>query len=169
MTNEYDDVSIRPAAVSDAHSIARVNIASWRHAYTGLVPDEYLSSLDVELRTSWFAAYLADDHPSETWVAIADDRMLGFVTVGPSRDEDAEPSDREIYAIYLDPEAWGRGVARDLMRTVVDDGSTITLWTIADNERAQHFYRRHGFQPDGVEKSEEIGGRYMTQLRFRRN
>ncbi|ROS73562.1 GNAT family N-acetyltransferase [Cellulomonas sp. PhB143] len=172
MDDEYAEVSIRRAGSQDARAIAAVNVASWRVAYAGIVADEFLASLDVEQRTEIFAEFLGDRHPSSTWVAVGDGRTLGFVTVGPSRDEDAEPGDREIYAIYLDPEAWGRGVARDLMRTVVGsgtDGSAVTLWAIADNERAQHFYRRHGFAADGVEKREEIGGRDLTQRRFRRD
>ncbi|SDS35925.1 GNAT family N-acetyltransferase [Paraoerskovia marina] len=170
--NDISEVKIRRAQPDDAAEIATVNVTSWRYAYAGIVADDYLASLDVDHRTEFFARYLGEDHPSRTWVALADGRTLGFVVVGPGRDEDAEPRDQEIYAIYLDPEAWGRGVARDLMRTVlsdVDADATVTLWTIADNDRAQHFYRRHGFAPDGVEKREEIGGKDLTQLRFRRN
>lgn len=170
--NDISEVQIRRATTSDAAAIATVNVTSWRYAYAGIVADDYLTSLDIEHRTHFFARYLGEDHPSRTWVASADGRTLGFVVIGPGRDEDAESRDQEIYAIYLDPEAWGRGVARDLMRTVLDSvetGSPVTLWTIADNDRAQHFYRRHGFVPDGVEKREDIGGQDLTQLRFRHN
>lgn len=169
--NDISEVQIRRAAPGDASSIATVNVTSWRAAYAGIVADDYLASLDVGHRTEFFARYLGEEHPSRTWVASADGRTLGFVVLGPCRDEDAEARDQEIYAIYLDPEAWGRGVARDLMRTVLDavgDDTVVTLWTIADNERAQHFYRRHGFSPDGVEKREDIGGNDLTQMRFRR-
>ena len=96
---------------------------------------------------------------------------VGFTSVGPSRDEDCEPGDLEIYAIYLHPRAWGSGVARDLMRTVLDGlepGIDVSLWILAENDRAQHFYRRHGFQHDGTERIDDIGGRPLTQLRFRR-
>ena len=97
--------------------------------------------------------------------------IVGFSYLGPSRDEDAERTTMEIYAIYLDPHAWGRGVARELMRTTlaaVPDGAAVTLWALDANERARHFYRRNGFVPDGVEKMEEFGGEYLKEVRYRR-
>ncbi|MEV0950819.1 N-acetyltransferase [Promicromonospora sp. NPDC050249] len=165
-----EDVTIRPATTADAEAIARVDIASWRGAYSEILSDSYLSSLDVSERAGrWNAAVAARD----VTVLVAEDESgtVGFTSVGPSRDEDAEPGDREIYAIYLHPRAWGTGVARDLMRTVLDGltpGTVVTLWILEGNERAQHFYRRHGFQHDGTERIDDIGGQPVTQLRFRK-
>lgn len=165
-----EDVTIRPATTTDAEAIARVDIASWRGAYSEMLSGSYLASLDVSDRTGrWTAAVSARD----TTVLVAEDQSgtVGFTSIGPCRDEDAEPGDREIYAIYLHPRAWGTGVARDLMRTVLDGqptGSVVTLWILEGNERAQHFYRRHGFQHDGTERIDEIGGQPLKQLRFRK-
>jgi RimJ/RimL family protein N-acetyltransferase len=50
----------------------------------------------------------------------------------------------------------------------VPDGASVTLWILEENQRAQHFYRRHGFAPDGTERIDEIGGKPMTQVRYRR-
>jgi len=97
--------------------------------------------------------------------------VIGFATLGPGRDDDVRLGDREIYSIYLDPEQWGQGVARDLMRTLLAEAgepATIRLWVLADAERARHFYRRHGFAPDGVEKYEDVGGAELLQVRYRR-
>jgi ribosomal protein S18 acetylase RimI-like enzyme len=167
---EPESVTIRRATVNDATAVAAVHVASWRGAYAGIVPDSYLASLDETDRADAWRVNLADDRAA-TWVAISGGRTLGFATLGPARDEDAEPADLELYAIYLDPEAWGLGVARDLIRTVLDTvphGVAVSLWVIADNERAQHFYRRHGFQPDGVDRREDIGGADITERRYRR-
>lgn len=167
---EPDTVTIRRATADDADAIATVHIASWRGAYAGIVPDAYLASLDVERRAEVWRTSLAEG-AAHTWIAASQGRTLGFATLGPARDEDAEQGDLELYAIYLDPEAWGRGVARDLMRTVLTEvkpGVPVSLWVIADNDRARHFYRRHGFQTDGVERREDIGGADITEVRFRR-
>ena len=40
---------------------------------------------------------------------------------------------------------------------------------LAANERARHFYRRHGFQPDGVERYEDVGGDDLLEMRYRRS
>lgn len=168
----HDEVDIRAAQVSDAAAIADVHVRSWREAYTGIVPDDYLAGLDPERRTPVWAENLRtgpDDHVL-TWVAEADSRIVGFATLGPGRDEDVRRGDREIYSIYLEPEQWGRGVARELMRTVIAAAGTsrILLWVLADNARAQHFYRRHGFEPDGVEKLAPVGGAELLEVRYRR-
>ena len=164
-----EDVTIRPATTADAEAIARVDIASWRGAYSEILPDSYLAALEVADRAGhWSAALTAQGN-----LLVAEDGAgtVGFTSVGPCRDEDAEPGDLEIYAIYLHPRAWGSGVARDLMRTALDDlapGTVVSLWIFASNERAKHFYRRHGFQHDGTERIDDFGGQPLKQLRFRK-
>jgi ribosomal protein S18 acetylase RimI-like enzyme len=167
------DVAIRGAGASDAAQIARVHIRSWREAYAGIVPAEYLEALDEADRASRWEQDLRNGPRDNvrTWIAEAGSKTLGFATLGPSRDEDADRGDVEIYSMYLDPGMWGRGVARELMRTVLADvpaGTPITLWVIADNDRARHFYRRHGFTPDGSERLDEIGGEELLEVRYRR-
>jgi ribosomal protein S18 acetylase RimI-like enzyme len=174
MVEQLDEVTIRIATEGDAAGIARVHVRSWQEAYAGIVPDAYLASLDADERTAQWRRYLREGPGEEihTWVALSGDRVVGFVTVGPSRDEDARRGDREIFSIYLDPGTWGHGVARDLMRTVIGDigdKTTVTLWVLADNERARHFYRRHGFQADGIDRYDDIGGASLLEVRYRRN
>ncbi|GHG50269.1 N-acetyltransferase [Flavimobilis marinus] len=167
---DLEDVTIRTATVADAADIAQVHVASWREAYAGIVPADYLAALDAEERRALWERALARGEIT-TWLAVVDSRTVGFATLGPRRDEDAEPGDLEIYAMYLDPEAWGRGVARDLMRhslAEVPDGASLSLWVLGDNDRAQRFYRRHGFAPDGVERMEEYGDTYLVEVRYLR-
>ena len=173
MVEQLDEVTIRVATEGDASGIARVHVRSWQEAYAGIVPEAYLAAMDVAQRTTEWASYLREG-PSDqvlTWVATSGVQVIGFVTVGPSRDEDAGRGDREIYSIYLDPGTWGLGVARDLMRTVISavgDKTPISLWVLAENERARHFYRRHGFQADGVERYDDVGGESLLEVRYRR-
>ena len=173
MVDELLDLNIRPATAEDARAIAEVHIASWRHAYAGVVDKDFLAELDVERRTDEWASRLAEaSHRTRILVAEQEGTVVGFAMLGPSRDEDAELGGLEIHAIYLQPEAWGRGVARELMRTVLSDTPTetpLTLWVLAANERARHFYRRHGFVPDGVERLEPIGAENHLEVRYRRH
>jgi ribosomal protein S18 acetylase RimI-like enzyme len=170
---QSDEVTIRPATSADAAGIAGVHVRSWQEAYAGIVPADHLESLDAVERTARWADLL-ERGPADhvvTWVAVAGADIIGFASVGPARDEDARPAEREIYSIYLDPGTWGRGVARELMRTLLaesGDRNPLSLWVLADNERAQHFYRRHGFTPDGIERYEEVGGAELLQVRYRR-
>lgn len=172
MVDDVAEILIRPASEADAEQIAAVHIASWREAYTDVVPQEYLDGLDVASRTErWREHFAGLDHATSVWVAQEAEEVLGFASLGPSRDEDADRTTMEIYSIYLEPSAWGRGVARELMRTVVaalPSGAAVTLWVLAANERAQRFYRRAGFVADGVERMEEIGGQPFREVRYRR-
>lgn len=173
MATQLGDVKVRPARTEDAPQIARIHIASWREAYAGIVPDDVLANLDLARREEEWHTWLenAVRNGTHTWVAEAEPGMLGFATLGPSRDEDADRHTWEIYAIYLLPDAWGRGVARDLMRTILAEPAAqdpITLWVLAEAERARHFYRRHGFQPDGTERLEDFGGARLLEVRYRR-
>ena len=174
MPTQLSDVTIRTAGVDDAPQIARVHIASWQEAYAGVVPDDVLANLDVVRREEEWHGWL-ENGPRDgvrTWLASSEEAgVVGFATLGPSRDEDAERRTSEIYAIYLVPDAWGHGVARDLMRTMLAEPEAedpITLWVLADNPRARHFYRRHGFDSDGTERLEDFGGARLLEVRYRR-
>ncbi len=172
MVEDVAEIAIRTASVADAERIAAVHIASWREAYADVVPQEYLDSLDHAARTEqWRETFTYLDRGTSVWVAEEEREVLGFASLGPSRDEDADRTTMEIYTIYLEPSAWGRGVARELMRTVLaalPPGAAVTLWVLAANERAQVFYRRNGFTADGVERMEEIGGQHFREVRYRR-
>ena len=173
MATQLGDVKIRPARTEDAPQIACVHIASWQEAYAEIVPGDVLANLDVARREQEWHDHLtnASRNGTHTWLAEGDPGAVGFATLGPSRDEDADRRVHEIYAMYLASDAWGRGVARDLMRTILAEPAAadpITLWVLADNDRARHFYRRHGFQPDGTERLENFGGARLLEVRYRR-
>ena len=168
MVEDDAELEIRPAAVTDAEDIAAVHLASLREAYKGVIAADHLASFDLVGRTESWRETLTGGR-GRTWVAVLEDQVRGFVTLGPSRDEDATPATLEIYAIYLEPAAWGFGIARELLRTVtaeVPPGTPVTLWVLAANERARHFYRRHGFAVDGVERIDEIGGVPYREVRY---
>ena len=173
MVEDVAEVKIRPATPEDAESIAQVHIASWREAYAGIVSSEVLAGLDVEQRTEQWRRVIDDAARGEKHVWVAEDdedgHITGFASLGPSRDEDADRPPLEIYTIYLEPHAWGHGVARKLMRTLLEavpEGSSVTLWVLAANERAQHFYRRNGFVADGIERLEGCGDEQLREVRW---
>jgi Acetyltransferase (GNAT) family len=112
-----EPVHVRPARAEDAAQIAVVHVRSWQGAYRGLVPQEYLDSLDPAQRVStWKRALEQPDSPrSRTMVIDSDDAVVGFVNFGPTRDEDENPEQvGEIRAIYLLPDTWGKGFDENL-------------------------------------------------------
>jgi GNAT superfamily N-acetyltransferase len=78
----------------------------------------------------------------------------------------------EIYAFYVHPDAWGTGVADDLMAAALDaldaDGwESALLWLLAENPRARRFYERHGWSFDGEEQILPLPGE-PREIRLRR-
>jgi GNAT superfamily N-acetyltransferase len=146
---------IRLARPGDARAIAEVHVASWRHAYRGLLPDDYLDRLSVDEREKARREHLED--PSSEWgTLVVEDagRVVGFSTYGPSRDEDATPATGEVPAIYLDPDVIGTGVGRELLaETIVAlraAGFTrASLWVLEGNVRARRFFEKAGWVWDG--------------------
>lgn len=166
---------IRPATVEDAHGIATVHVQSWQHAYQGEIPAQHLRSLSIDARAQRWQNILGNPAP-HTQMLVAEDEatsgaIIGFCSVGPSRDEDATPSIGEIYAIYVAPEQMGQGVGSALLAAggaaLAQEGCTrVTLWVLATNTSAQQFYRRHGFVPDGARKMDSIGGVTLEEVRY---
>ncbi len=63
----------------------------------------------------------------------------------------------ELYAINLLPRAQGTGLADELLDRSLGDRAAY-LWVIEGNERAQAFYRKHGFADDGGRTVDEPSG-----------
>jgi GNAT superfamily N-acetyltransferase len=141
---------IRPLTDADIDAVARIHVRSWQAAYAGIVPADYLASLDP--------AVLAERRRrrsrtpgTHTLVAELDRRVIGFATFGPDRDD---PRTGELYAIYVDPESWGAGAGRRLIEAaqgvLTEAGFPgMRLWVFTANDRARRFYERAGLRPDG--------------------
>ena len=168
---------IRRARLPDAPAMAVVHVDSWRAAYLGLVPVSVLNQLSVRVRTASWERILNDGEArgSRSWVAMVGGRILGFVSAGPSRDDDDHRGQvGEIYAIYLAPAAWGHGLGGELLRTAEDDlcergYRKATIWVLAGNTRARCFYEQCGYEADGGTQNEEIGPAVLPSVRYRRS
>ncbi len=166
---------IRQAVLTDAAALAGVHVRAWREAYTGRMPQELLDGLSVPDRTaSWqriLQSEAESDAPWRSWLAEDDDRrVVGFVSIGPSRDDDADITEHtELYALYVLSDAYGTGVGQALLDVTSALSRPTSLWVLDDNPRAQAFYRRNGFAFDGAEKVEERAGASLRELRMIRD
>src|ERR1700719_2199614 len=146
-------VEIRDARPADAIEVAALHIRSWRVAYRGLLPDEFLDALRAEERAQRYAFGREDARAPRTILALRAGVIRGFATHGPSRDEDARGLG-ELYALYVDPDAWGGGLGRLLLRRAhellrASGYEHAILWVLVGNERAARFYRAAGWREDG--------------------
>jgi GNAT superfamily N-acetyltransferase len=169
------DMRVRRAEVEDAAAIARVHVGSWQVAYRGLIPQDYLDRLDPrQRREGWARGLAASQWPrSGTLVAEGDDGIVGFIHIGPSRDDDADPTVGEVAAIYALPAVWGAGVGRGLMDAALAGlgqagYAQATLWVLETNARARRFYAAAGWRPDGAVKVDATRGFPLSEVRYRR-
>ena len=163
-------VAVREAAIEDAEAIARVHVGTWQAAYRGMVPDDYLDSLNVVQRTRrWREGLATPDGP--TWVAEGRGAVVGWANAGPSRDVDPGATPGELYGIYVDPKWWGRGPSAALMDEALawlaSRFPAATLWTLERNGRARRFYERCGWLFDGTTKQDDRGSFVLDEVRYR--
>ena len=159
---------VRVAELADAGGIARVHIAAWQVAYEGVFSRDFLGSLDLEVRTGWWEALLLRGD-RVTFVADADEGVVGFSLIGPSDDAGWG----EIFAIYVDPAHWGRGIGWELLAAselqLAEDGfERALLWVLEGNNQARAFYERQGWVKGKPIRLETIGGTEITEVRYER-
>jgi ribosomal protein S18 acetylase RimI-like enzyme len=164
-------MTIVPASPALCRSIAEVHVLSWQKAYSTLLPRDYLATLSVEQREEMWRASLERGTP-QVLVAADAGSVVGFVAFGPSRDEGAPSNQWEVWALYLKPEQWSRGVGRELWLSALaqmrNSGvSAVTLWVIAGNERAIKFYSAAGFSEKPHSAQEfSLGGVQLHEVRY---
>ncbi len=115
---------------ADAPAIADVYLESRRAAEVrGLIPAGIHPAHEVR---EWIAGRVAEE---EVWLA-GSEGVEGFIRLG----------DGPVEALYVLPEAHGRGIGSALLRhaqALHPDG--LSLWVFATNAPAIAFYARHGF------------------------
>ena len=148
-------IAIRRSTLDDAAAIARVHALSWQTAYRGIVPDEFLDAIDVEVWAERHRRNMAED-PEEfvSCVAEAQGEIVGWALGGPNRDASLEFSS-ELFTIYLHPDFLRRGIGRRLTAAVAEalvaaGSGSMLVWALAENRPARRFY-------------EALGGRYLTE------
>lgn len=153
---EKKEIIIRSLVADDVPSVARIRVDGWRKAYSGVVDDEYLNSLDVEEQARKFEKCIGSDN---FIVAIMDGEVVGFCRF--LYDNSFSPNigyvNCELTAIYVRPDLKGRGVGAKMFKDVVKkfknkNKTTMIIWCLADNADSIAFYKHMG----GEIKEEKI-------------
>jgi len=101
------------------------------------------------------------------------DGVVGFATAGPVRGDDQEAARTgELYAIYVHPKAWGRGVGQALMADVLErlraEGfDDAILWVLEDNPRTRRFYELGGWRLDSGPQEDIFLDTSVRVVRYR--
>ena len=148
---------VRPARPDDADAMADVHVESWRQTYRGLMRDEVLDDPGLlPARGRFWNAVLTEERyePFRAAVAESDGAVVGIALAGPATEADVA-WDTQLYVLYLLGAFHGSGAGRGLMEAVLPAGTSAGLWVADPNPRAQAFYAKQGFKPDGVTKVDD--------------
>lgn len=149
----------------DRYALSRVYEESWKYAYKGIVPQEYLDSIP---KGQWVTSV---DMPSRcSLIMLENGEMIGTSSFCPSRCEDMAGWG-EIISIYLLPGFMGKGYGKKLfggaVRELEEMGfRNIFLWVLEDNIGARRFYEKQGFVPNGKYLDDNIGGKLLREIMY---
>jgi len=143
----------RPATIEDLDALTDIWHDGWHEAHADHVPDDLIALRDRDsLRIRMQNMLEATD------VVGPDGAPIGFCTV----------QEDEIYQFYVAPAARGTGAANALInageaRLAAAGIALAQLSVIAENPRAQAFYRRNGWDGDVVKQVplQTLGEPYM--------
>ena len=151
----------------DLFAVSRVYEESWRGAYRGLLPQDYLDSLPAG---KW-VPYL-EQAGRESLLLLDGEKIVGTASCCASRFPELSGWG-EIVSLYLLPEYWGKGYGKRLFSAAVEQLETmgccdLFLWVLEGNQRARAFYERMGFRPSGTCVEDKIGGMPVREMQYRR-
>jgi GNAT superfamily N-acetyltransferase len=166
-----DGVVLVPAGPEDARAIAALHVTSWRSAYKGLVPDEFLAGpVEDDRRALWESRLSVPDEARLVLKAV-DERgtLVGFTCVL----RDADPAWGPLLDnLHVTPGLRGRGIGAILLSasrqwsSAVSPGLPMHLWVIEGNTRARRFYDREGGKVMERQILELTAGIMVPALRY---
>ncbi len=161
-------IEIRPAAPADLDAVTALFLRCWQESYAGVLPDRVISVFDdTRARELWRRAIQTPGVGTQGFVAVADGRVVGITRLGPDPDD---PVAGHVFSLYVDPSMQGQGIGGQLLEAAdawfrARGWDRATLWVFAANDAALRFYGRHGWQPDGGQRSQDAFGEPEIRLR----
>lgn len=166
-------VVVRPGCEEDAAPLALVHVRAWQAAYLGLMPQEYLDGLDVGRRTeAWRRHLSAGQNDSRLLLATVAGHVLGFTEFGHARDSESGEAG-ELFALNVHPDHWRAGIGSAVLAAahvgLTDLGhDRAVLWVVPGNHRARAFYERHGWTVEPDERTAQVQGVTVPEVRYAR-
>jgi L-amino acid N-acyltransferase YncA len=167
-------MKILPATPGDEEGIATAHVSAWQTAYRGIVSDTFLDALNVPERANSWAGVLRDSS-CKVLVAKESDQLLGFVSFGKYREENAAPMSGEVWTMYVHPSSWRAGVGRALLNNALTDlersgFATVWVWVLQANPQAIAFYTSCGFMLQrNSQRMFQLRGQELAEVALVRN
>jgi GNAT superfamily N-acetyltransferase len=141
-------VELVEAASADADAIAALHAESWRSAYRGMLPDDFLDHGLLEDRQRLWRTRLGGAGQVQ-WVAKAmlEGKLAGFACVLPDVEPHLGP---RLDNLHVRPELKRTGIGHRLFTAAREwssrarPGRPMHLWVLESNQVARSFYEREG-------------------------
>ncbi|MGH4012216.1 MAG: GNAT family N-acetyltransferase [Pseudonocardiaceae bacterium] len=170
---------VRAATPADASALAALHRATWRAAYSELLPPGALDGLDApEVQQAWADTI---EGGATVLIAIESDHPVGFVVAGPAPEDEVAAADGAlppdaahtvlVSTLLVEPR-WGRrGHGGRLLAAAAaalrDAGATRGItWVPAQDPALLNFYRRAGWDPDGTVRTLDAAGHPLREIRL---
>lgn len=149
----------------DRLAISKVYEESWRYAYQGIVPLDYLDSIQ---EGEWASNIEQADR--KNLVMVHDEMIIGTSGFGKSRMAEMNGFG-EIISLYFLPEYMGKGYGRLLLHAAVSElkkmgFDNVFLWVLEENRNARRFYEKCGFVQSECCMFSDIGGKELKELQY---
>lgn len=156
---------VRTATQSDGPAIAAVQRTTWHATYQEWLP-EVVAALDLA-RTADNWARATTVAGQRVAVAERGGRIVGYAHSGLPEDDADTDADRELYALYVLPQAQGAGIGRRLLADAVAAAppGTWLVWALEHYKPARRFYELQGFRIDPLRTRLWRG---LTEVRYLR-
>jgi ribosomal protein S18 acetylase RimI-like enzyme len=176
-------IAIRRARPADAPGIGAVHVASWRSAYAGVLPDDFLANLSVARQTAYYerairiglGVHVAVLNPLEIPgrpaalqpAAPNGSRVVGFSTA--RRNRGAAVAEGEVETLYVQDDWRDNGLGRMLLRASAQHLAAMGCksafaWVLRDNPSI-FFYERLGGKRVAMSTT-RVGGSDIPQTAY---
>ncbi len=145
--------------------VSHVYAQSWKSAYCGIIPQDYLDSIPENRWSKILVNAL-----SNLWIVSDGKQIIGSSTYAPAGDEEYSGWG-EIISIYLLPSYFHLGIGTKLLRASMNElfsmgYDNLYLWVLEDNLSARQFYEKNGFEFNGDTLQSVIGGKLLSEIRY---
>lgn len=149
----------------DRLAISKVYEKSWKYAYKGIVPQDYLDCIP---KGQW-ASHI-EQAGRKNLVMVMDGVIIGTSGFGKPRMAEMDGFG-EIISIYFLPEYMGKGYGKLLLQAAVSElkkmgFDKVYLWVLEENQKARHFYEKCGFVQTGRYLFSDIGGKNLKEVQY---
>lgn len=149
----------------DKLAISKVYEESWKYAYKGIVPQDYLEDIP---EGQWAPNIEQEDR--KNLVMVQEGMIIGTSGFGKSRMEEMNGFG-EIISLYILPEYMGKGYGKLLLQAVVHElkkmgFGKVFLWVLEENQNARHFYEKCVFVQTECCLFSNIGGSELKEVQY---